>query len=141
MRTSASSRRLSSASFRFQTLSWLSPATAERLGLTEREETVDPAYYGDIRGEAVWDTFTLWTMPLAGALVLLESDAWPYLALVGGGMYLYFGGRGILTRSAIRRRGMRVGDPETVKTAYVALTIWGLLGAIAVIAGTAQLAT
>ena len=124
-----------------QALSWLAPATAERWKLTEPESAVEPAYYGDIRGEAVWDTLTLWVLPIAGILQLAGSDAWPYFGLAGGAMYLYFAGRGILTRSAIRRRGLRVGDPEGVTTAYVALAVWGVLGAVVVVAGAAALAS
>ena len=49
-----------------QAISWLRPATAERLTLTEAEADVDPAFYADVRGEAMWDTLTLWVMPVAG---------------------------------------------------------------------------
>ncbi len=123
-----------------QAVSWLAPGTAERWKLTESEATVEPAYYGDVRGEAVWDTFTLWTMPVAGVLLLAGSETWAYFGLAGGAMYLYFGGRGILSRTAIRRRGLRVGDPDAVRTAYIALAMWGLLGAAAVATGAAALA-
>ena len=117
-----------------QTISWMSPSTAERLKLTEPEDSVDQTYYGDIRGEAAWDTVTLWTMPLAGLLLVLDIEAWAYLGLVAGGMYVYFAGRGVFTRYAITGRGGRVGEPSELKTAYTALVIWGVLG-LAVIAG------
>ena len=119
-----------------QAISLVAPSTAERWKLTETESSVDPAIYGDIRGEALWDTLTLWTMPLAGALLIAGLDAWAPLGLVAGGTYIYFGGRGVLTRTAIVKRGGRVGEPENLKTAYVALTVWALLG-LSVTAGAA----
>ena len=45
-----------------QAISWLVPSTAARLGLAESQETVDDVYWADIRGEALWDTLTLWTL-------------------------------------------------------------------------------
>ena len=39
-----------------QTISTFSPKVATRLGLTEPESDVDPTFYADVRGEAIWDT-------------------------------------------------------------------------------------
>ena len=39
------------------------------MGLTETQADVDPAFNADIRGEAIWDTAVLWTLPLAGLLL------------------------------------------------------------------------
>ena len=78
-----------------QTISALSPRLAVKLGLTERESDVDPAFYADIRGEAIWDTVILWTLPVTGILLILNNALWAYFGLIGGGMYLYFAGRGI----------------------------------------------
>ena len=41
-----------------------------KFAFDEIEETVEPVYYTDIRGEALWDTLTLWTMLVAGILKL-----------------------------------------------------------------------
>jgi len=59
--------------------------------------------------------------------------------LVGGGMYLYFAGRGILVRLAMQRDRIRVGKPETVKVVYLFLTIWGLLALITILYALAEL--
>ena len=56
---------------------------------------------------------------------MLDEASWAYFGLVGGGMYLYFAGRGIALRVSMQRRGVRVGTPETLRTAYVASAIWG----------------
>ena len=122
-----------------QVISWLFRPTAERWKLTELEADVESVYYGDIRGEAIWDAFTLWTMPLAGLLLLLGKDQWAQVGLVAGGMYVYFAGRGILTRLAIRKRGFRIGAPEELKMALAALAVWGLLGSGVVVAALVAL--
>jgi len=123
-----------------QTIAWLAPNTAVRWSLMEAEEDVEPTYWADIRGEAVWDALTLWTMVAAGVLLLIGSGSWTYFGLVGGGMYVYFAGRGILTRMAMRRRGLRVGAPKNLPVAYTALTVWGLMGLVTIVAAVAALA-
>ncbi len=115
-----------------QLMSWLWPATAERLQLTEAADSVEPAFHADVRGEAVWDVLTLWTLPLAGVLLISGVDAWAFWGLVGGGMYVYFAGRGIFTRRAMQRRGLRVGEPAFVRTAFIGLALWGVLGLVVI---------
>jgi hypothetical protein len=124
-----------------QAVSWFSPGTAARLSLTEAEETVEPAFYADVRGEALWDTLTLWAPLVAGVLLMAGSAAWPYFGLAGGAVYVYFAGRGLLTRQAMVRRGLRIGTKENVMSARVMLTIWGLMGLVTVIAAAVSLAS
>ena len=50
-----------------QVFSWLAPVPAARLGLTDNEGDVEPVFWADGRGEAAWDSFTLWTLIVAGA--------------------------------------------------------------------------
>lgn len=123
-----------------QTVSWLAPATAARLGLTETEEAVDPAFHADGRGEAQWDTLTLWVLVVAGVLLIADSRAWPYFGLAGGAVYTYFAGRGVLTRRAMERRGLRIGTASNVTIAYTFLSIWGLMGLVTVVAAVVALA-
>jgi hypothetical protein len=108
-----------------QTIAWLAPEVAVRWGLMEAEADVEPTYWADIRGEAAWDTVSLWTLVAAGVLLIIDQPAWAYFGLVGGGMFLYFAGRGILTRVAMRRRGLRIGSPKSVRTGLIALAVWG----------------
>ena len=42
----------------------LSPKIASKIGLTEPESKVDPAFAADVRAEAIWDCFVLWTFPM-----------------------------------------------------------------------------
>jgi len=123
-----------------QTLSRFAPDAAARLSLVEKEETVEPVYWADIRGEALWDAVTLWTLVAAGILLLLGSEAWPNFGLIGGSMYVYFAGRGILTRIEMRSRGFRVGDPQSVRLGLVMLGVWGVAGLATVVASVIALA-
>lgn len=123
-----------------QAIAWWAPGRAERWGLTEPEQSVEAAFHADVRGEAAWDTFTLWTLVAAGVLLITDRAAWPYFGLVGGGMYLYFAGRGVCTRRSLQRRGLRIGDPRNVRTAYVFLIIWGLVAAVTIVAAARALA-
>ena len=124
-----------------QTVSWLAPKTAVRLGLTEAEDNVEPLFWADVRAEARWDTFTLWTLLVAGILLIFDVSAWAYFGLVGGGIYAYFGGRGVLTRLEMQARGFRIGAPSSVKTAYIFLPLWGVTGLITVIAAAVGLSS
>jgi hypothetical protein len=112
-----------------------------RLALTEADDTVEPVYSVDLRGEARWDTLTLWTMLVAGVLLIIDNPAWAYFGLVGGGMYLYFAGRGISTRLEIRRRGYRIGALQNVRVGYAFLTVWGVMALITIIAAVVALTT
>jgi len=115
-----------------QAVSWFFPATAQRWSLMEGEDSVEPAYFADVRGEALWDLLSLWTLVVAGALLVLDEATWAYFGLVGGGIYVYFAGRGITTRVELRRRGFRIGDPSNVSVAFLLLTIWGVVGIVTI---------
>lgn len=116
-----------------QTIAALWPTTATKLGLIEPEADVDPTFYADVRGEAYWDMVILWTLPVAGILLILNNPWWAYFGLVGGGMYLYFAGRGIVQRLSMQRRGIRIGKPETMKLFNAVLTLWGLIALVTII--------
>lgn len=122
-----------------QAITALSPKVAVKLELTESESDVDPTFYVDVRGESVWDTMILWTLPVAGILLMLNNSLWAYFGLVGGGMYLYFAGRGITVRLAMQRRGIRIGMPGTLKVIYVLLSLWGLIAVVTIIMALAAL--
>ena len=120
-----------------QAITAFSPKVAVKLGMTEPESDVDPTFYVDVRGESVWDTMILWTLPVAGILLMLNNSLWAYFGLVGGGMYLYFAGRGITVRLAMQRRGIRIGKPKTLAVIYVFLILWALIAVGAIILAVA----
>ena len=115
------------------------PGTAVKLGLTESEADVDPAFYADVRGEAFWDTAVLWTLPAAGILLLLDNPLWVYFGLIGGGMYLYFAGRGIIVRRVMQRRDIRIGTPGNLRIGFTFLSLWGLAAIITIVMAIAAL--
>lgn len=123
-----------------QAVSWLAPEQAEQWSLTERESSVEPAFHADVRGEAVWDTCTLWTLVAAGVLLIGRHAAWPYFGLAGGAVYVYFAGRGIITRLTMQRRGLRIGEPDNVRVNYLALMVWGVVAAVTIVAASVALA-
>ena len=124
-----------------QAIARLAPDTAARWGLAEAEEDVEPTFWADIRGEAAWDMVSLWTLVAAGVLLVVDQPAWAYFGLVGGGMFLYFAGRGILTRLEMQRRGLRIGDPASVRTGMIALAVWGVTALGTIIAAVRALPT
>ena len=123
-----------------QTIVCFAPATGAKLGLSETEADVEPTFWADVRGEALWDFLTLWTLVMAGVLLIIDHPAWAYFGLVGGSMYLYFAGRGILTRVVMLRRGLRIGAPKGVKVVFLFLTIWGVTGLATIVAAVTALA-
>lgn len=122
-----------------QAITAFSPKVAVKLGMTEPESEVDPTFYVDVRGESVWDTMILWTLPVAGILLMLDNSLWAYFGLVGGGMYLYFAGRGITVRLAMQRRGIRIGMTKTLAANYVFIILWGLIAVVTIIMAVAAL--
>jgi len=116
-----------------QMITAINPLLAARLGLTELESDVDPTFYADVRGEAFWDTAILWTLPAAGVLLLLDNPNWVYFGLIGGGMYLYFAGRGIVVRRTMQRNAIQIGSADTLKMGYIFLSIWGLTAIITIV--------
>lgn len=130
---------LSTLAWGGQTLSWLAPGVAERFGLTEREADVEPVFHSDVRGEAVWDFFTLWTLLAAGLLLVLDNSSWAYFGLLGGGIYIYFGGRGVVVRRVMEQRGYRIGSDSNVRIGYAFLVIWAVAGVVTVAAASVAL--
>jgi hypothetical protein len=124
-----------------QAISWVVPETAVRWNLMEAEDSVEPVYWADIRGEALWDLLSLWIMVVAGALLIADQPPWAYFGLVGGGVYVYFAGRGIVTRVAMQRRGHRIGATQNVTLGYVLLAMWGVMGLVTIVAAVVSLPT
>ena len=124
-----------------QAVAWFSPSTAVRWRVMEAEADVEPTFWADIRAEAAWDTMTLWVMVVAGVLMIVDVEAWPYFGLVGGGMYLYFGGRAIFARVTMTRRGLRIGAKANVRLGLVFSAVWAAMALITISVAIGSLAT
>lgn len=81
-----------------------------------------------MRGEAIWGALSLWTLPIAGILLIINNSLWTYFGLVGGGMYLYFAGRGVASQLTMQRHGIQIGRSKKLRIKYMILTLWGLMG-------------
>ncbi|MBI9044631.1 MAG: hypothetical protein JEZ06_09110 [Anaerolineaceae bacterium] len=115
----------------FITVFWTK--TAAVLGLSESQADVHAVFYADVRGEALWDTGILWILPAAGILLVLNHPFWPIPGLIGGGIYVYFAGRGIVTRREMQMQVIRIGTKENLRMIYLFLAIWGLSALITVV--------
>ena len=65
-----------------------------------------------------------WMLPAAALLMLLDHPLWPYLALIGSGVFLYFSILIVLSRVFLKKQGAKVGRPASVRAAYLFGTIW-----------------
>ena len=75
----------------------------------------------------------------SSSILARPNPWWAYFGLVGGGMYVYFAGRGIVVRLAMQRSGIRIGAPKTVKLYLVVLGLWGIIGLVTIAMAMADL--
>ncbi len=115
-----------------QVINALSPTLATKLGLNESEADVDPTFFVDTRGEAIWDAMIVWVLPVAGILLIMNNPLWVYFGLIGGGIYLYFAGRGFVVRLVMQRREIRIGKPDLLKVYYGYLILLGLVAIVTI---------
>lgn len=132
---------LSAFAFIGQIISVLWPGAAAKMGLMEREAEVDPAFYADVKGEAIWDAIILWPLPLAGGLLIAGIPTWAFFGLVGGGIYLYFAGRGIIVRIVMLRQGIRIGGKDSLAGIFTFLVLWGVSAILAIVLAVRDLST
>jgi hypothetical protein len=119
---------------------WIGPSlavfalpTAIRLGVAVPEAEVDQSMHLFERfSQGIMDILLTWILPLSAILMLAGNSYWPFLALVGGGVYLYFPGVYMITRVVLKRHGKKVGSPSSVISAHVVGSI-SFLSAITMI--------
>ncbi len=110
-----------------QSLVVFAPRVAVKLGVGEPEEDVDRSMYLFERfSQGIMDVLLTWMLPASALMMLLGNEHWPILALVGGGVYLYFPGVFSITRIVLKREGRKIGGPASQLTAYVLATLWTL---------------
>jgi hypothetical protein len=125
-----------------QVISGINYELAQKLGLQEKSEGTDPLFRLAERNAARWDGVVLWTLILAGILMLLDSAWWPPVALVAGGIYLDGAGREVAKVRSLKQHGVRVGTPGAIEvqkvffTLMTAIAIWVLAYTLRVIALT-----
>ena len=124
-----------------QILSFLAPDIATRIGLNEPEGEMDQALYIiETKANGLSDILLTWTLPLSALLMIFDHKSWPFLALVGSGIYIYFALLTIFSRVFLKRKGKKVGSPSSEKTAYVFSAIWILSSITMIFLATQKLA-
>lgn len=109
------------------------PKLAMKINIIGSETEVDKTYFLDMQGSALWDSITFWTLPLSGFLLILANPLWVYFALIGGGMYLYFVGRNIVSIFKLQSKGIIIGNVKKLKVKLLVLMIWGFITIITII--------
>jgi len=123
-----------------QTLAFLTPALAVRLGVLERKEGMDASLYViEAKAEGLVDMLLTWTFPLSALLMLLDHPFWPYLGLIGSGMFLYIAGLIPLSRVFLKREGKQVGSRSAERAAYVFGAIWALSAVVMIAMSVVEL--
>ena len=116
-----------------------SPKVAAKINIIEDESDLNHTFFVDMHGSAIWGAITLWTLPFAGILLILNNTLWTYFGLVGGGMYLYFVGRNIASHLIMQRHGIKIGTTKKLKVKYMILSIWGIIALITIIMAVVDL--
>jgi len=114
-----------------QTIIALSPQLASTIRIMDKESELDTTFFADMRGQAIWDAFTLWLLPVAGSLLIVNHAVWPYFGLIGGSIYLYFVGRNMVTRVLLHRHGISIG--RSPRKVMIYLFLWGIIACITII--------
>lgn len=105
---------------------------AQKLGLQEGRDGVDPILATAERNAARWDVFVLWTLAVAGILMLRNSPWWPAVALIAGAIHLDAAGREYAKLMSLKQHGLRIGTPanQTVQRVFFSLMAVTGLGII-----------
>ena len=115
-----------------QSIVFLFPVFAAKVGLAEYEADVDPGLWADVVGESFCDMLVIWTMVVTGVLLWKQHYCWPYFGLVAGGTYVYFGVRGISQRVSVLHRGISYGTPDYIIFAMGLCAIWAIAALITI---------
>lgn len=113
------------------------PKIAKKINIIE--SNVDKTFFLVLRGEAIWDALTLWILPLAGILLILNNSLWTYFGLIGGGMYLYFAGRSLASNFTLHHNGINIGKSKKLKNKLIILTLWGVMSVVTIIIALLEL--
>ena len=125
-----------------QSLCFFAPEIATKLGLCEPENELDESLYIiETKANGLSDMLLAWMFPLSGLLLLFDHEAWPFFALLGSGIYLYFALLATFRRIFLKRRGKKVGRPSSEKSVYAFSAIWIVTSLTMILLATDKLAT
>lgn len=101
---------------------------AQRLGLQEKDEGTDLLHRHLELNTARWDLAVLWTLVLAGVVMLADASWWPWAVLIAGGISIDTGGREIAKILGLRAEGIRVGSADEVNLLFGFLALISAVG-------------
>ena len=108
---------------------------AQRLGLQESPGHADPLLSQLELWTARRDLLSLWTLPVAGVLMLTNHWSWPYAAMIGGGAFVDAGGREAAKVFGLKQGGVRIGSQQEFRVAIGAYIYLIAAGCLAIGAG------
>ena len=111
----------------------ISPGVAEKLRIIESISKMDSCYFVTLRGEAFWNMFFLWILPVSGFFLIINYDSWLFFGLIGGVIYVYFAGHGILIRFFMQKNGIVIGSSNWVRFTYFLLFLWLFVAVVTVV--------
>ena len=121
-----------------QALSAVNPGLAVRLRLQDSGGDPDDLTHRLEMWTARFDVLTLWTLPVAGVLMLIDHSWWPYAAMIGGGAYIDGLGRYMFTILGLREKGVWTATPgDWLATKVIFLPVIALSG-VAIAMGLAE---
>ena len=110
-----------------QTISAMNFPLAQRLGLQEKSADTDPLYRLAELNAAKWDALVLWTLIVAGMLMLFDHSSWPYASLIASGIYLDTAGREAAKYVSLSNGGVRTGTAKERRTAFCFFAVMGAI--------------
>ena len=122
-----------------QLISTVNFELAQKLGLQEKDAETEPLFRRLELNTARWDLFVIWTLPLAGVLMLIDHSGWPYLSLVAGGVHVDTAGREAAKLLGLKAQGIRIGADKEVRLALFFFGVMAAIGVWAIVYGLVSL--
>lgn len=113
-----------------QLVSAIDFSLGQRLGFQEGDEHTDSLYRRLEHNTARWDVAVLWTMPVAGVLMLMGHGWWPATELLAGAIALDTGGREATKILGLRSHGVRVGSDRDARIGQAVLVTLAAVGLV-----------
>ena len=113
-----------------QIISSINFSLAQKLGLQEDPAESDPLLQRAEQYAAYWDLVTMGWLPLAGVLMLVDSQAWPLVAFFGGAIYLDASGREAAKNLSFKHEGVRIGAPRQQRLFFATYFIMAALAIV-----------
>ena len=122
-----------------QAISAINFTFAQKLGLQEEDAHTEALFRRLELNTARWDLVVLWTLPLAGILMLLGHTWWPTVSLVAGGVHVDAAGREIAKLLGLRAQAIATGGPREQRAAHGFLALIGVVGVWLIVLGALHL--